>query len=66
MKTTREKQRQGPRSIHWVYRDGQFKVFDANGKFRCSFVSQETAEGYIKRLMEPHHAEVAQPMEAQL
>ena len=52
MKTTRKNQQQA-HTIHWAYQYGQYKVYDAQGKFRCSFVSQEKAEAYIERLKAP-------------
>ena len=53
MKRTREKQEETPRTIHVVHRDGQFKVYDEQNRFRAGFVSEAIADAYVERLKMP-------------
>jgi hypothetical protein len=68
LKTSRQNQakEEHPRTIHVIHKDGQYKVFDAQGKFRAGFVSQEKADDYAKRLMTPRPFETTQVLEAML
>ena len=51
------------RTIHVAAKDGKFKVYDEQSRFRAAFDDKATADAYVVRLKTPNHPFVMETME---